>query len=43
MGMSAENALGTIRLTLGRATTATDIELACNALAAAWRATSVRR
>jgi cysteine desulfurase len=42
MGVSADGALGTIRLTLGRATTATDIELACNALAVAWRATRVR-
>jgi cysteine desulfurase len=40
MGVSAEDALGTIRLTLGRATTATDIEFACDALAAAWRATN---
>jgi cysteine desulfurase len=38
MGVDAESALGTVRLTLGRTTSATDIELACNALAAAWRA-----
>jgi cysteine sulfinate desulfinase/cysteine desulfurase-like protein len=40
MGVNAEGALGTIRLTLGRATTDTDIELASNALTTAWRATS---
>jgi cysteine desulfurase len=42
MEVNAEGALGTIRLTLGRATTATEIEIACNALAAAWRATIKR-
>lgn len=42
MGVEAEGALGTIRLTLGRGTTAENVERACEALAAAWRATNLR-
>jgi cysteine desulfurase len=42
MGVDADAALGTVRLTLGRGTTATEVERTCNALAAAWRAASLR-
>jgi cysteine desulfurase len=37
MGVPAAEALGTVRLSLGRATTAGDVEQAARALAAAWR------
>ena len=38
MGVPAAEALGTVRLSLGRATTAADVEQAARALADAWRA-----
>jgi cysteine desulfurase len=40
MGISPEEALGAIRLSLGRSTTRADIETAGKALAAAWRRVS---
>lgn len=38
LGIPRRRALGAVRLTLGRATTANDIEIAASSLAAAWRA-----
>lgn len=38
VGISRENALGTVRLSLGRGTTREDVETAAASLAAAWRA-----
>lgn len=38
MGVAEEDALGAVRLSLGRGTTAADVETAAAALAAAWRA-----
>ena len=43
MGVDADAALGTVRLTLGRGTTAAEVARACDALAAAWRAARRRR
>jgi cysteine desulfurase len=43
MGVSAGDALGTIRLTLGRATTPEDVALASDALVSAWRAVHTNR
>jgi cysteine desulfurase len=43
MGLSADDALGTVRLTLGRGTTAEDVELAADALVSAWRAVQTNR
>jgi cysteine sulfinate desulfinase/cysteine desulfurase-like protein len=40
MGVSATDALGTVRLSLGRATTEPDIARAAAALADAWSALS---
>jgi cysteine desulfurase len=37
MGVGAQEALGTVRLTLGRGTTATDVHRAADALARSWR------
>jgi cysteine desulfurase len=42
MGVAAAEALGTVRLSLGRATSAHDVQAAARALAAGWRA-AVRR
>lgn len=41
MGVDKEAALGTVRLTLGRGTTAAEVARACEALAAAWRAARI--
>ena len=38
MGVPASEALGSVRLSLGRSTTAADVEAAARALAAGWRA-----
>jgi cysteine desulfurase len=40
MGIPAQEALGAVRLTLGRGTTAQEIDMAASALARAWRAAS---
>ncbi len=37
MGVPAEDAVGSVRLTLGRSTTQADVDLAARALAAAWQ------
>jgi cysteine desulfurase len=37
MGMAPERALGAVRLSLGKFTTASDVDLAATALADAWR------
>ena len=42
MGVPPEAALGTVRLSLGRETTADDVEAAARALAAGWRAAARR-
>lgn len=42
MGIAAEDAVGSVRLTLGRATTEDDIERAADSLIRAWRAGSRR-
>jgi cysteine desulfurase len=42
MGIPADVAVGTVRLSLGRATTTADVEAAARALAVAWRAAAGR-
>ena len=42
MGIPTDAALGTVRLSLGRATTAADVEVSARALAEAWRAAAGR-
>jgi cysteine desulfurase len=37
MGIAANEAIGSVRLTLGRGTTAADIEVTADALARSWR------
>jgi cysteine desulfurase len=43
MGVSAEQAIGSVRLTLGRSTSVADIERAADAISAAWIALTNRR
>jgi cysteine desulfurase len=43
MGIPADAALGTVRLSLGRVTTTADVEVSARALAASWRAAAGRR
>jgi cysteine desulfurase len=43
LGLSREQALGAVRLSLGRSTTGADIEQAASALATAWRQVSAAR
>ena len=41
MGVAAEDAIGSIRLTLGRGTTVADVAVAANALVRSWRSASL--
>ncbi len=41
MGVAADDAIGSIRLTLGRGTTAADIEVTADALVRSWRSASL--